>query len=156
IIGSAFIIDGSPFTIVGVAPPGFFGATVRPDPPDFWLPLAAEPAVHGKNSILDQKTMHWLSVFGRVKPGIDRAALEAQLNVQLRGWLRENEPPSNETQRQEIQKQRLAVVPGGGGTTRMKQNYEHDLRLLLGITALVLLIACANLANLQLARGAAA
>jgi predicted permease len=156
VLGASFVIDGFPFTIVGVAPPGFFGATVRPDPPDFWAPLGAEPAVRAKNSILDQKRMHWLYAFGRIKPGADRAAVEARLNVQLRRWLMDNEPPANDKQRQEIQNQRLAVVPGGGGTTQMKNTYERDLRLLLGITGIVLLIACANLANLQLARGAAA
>jgi macrolide transport system ATP-binding/permease protein len=156
IVGAPFLIGGAPFTIVGVAPPGFFGAAIRPEPPDFWMPLGTEPAAQGRNSILDRKTMHWLYVFGRVKPGAERPAIEAKLRVQLRRWLLENEPPVDEKRRQEIDRQQISLVPGGGGLGHIKQTYERDLRLLLGITGLVLLIACANLANLQLARGAAA
>ncbi len=156
VIGASFVIDGAPFTVVGVAPPGFFGAVVRPDPPDFWLPLGAEPSVKGKNSILDQRTMHWLYAFGRIKPDARPSAVQAKLNAELHQWLLANEPPSNEKQRKDLEKQFIALVPGGGGVSQLKRTYEHDLRLLLGITALVLLIACANLANLQLARGAAA
>ncbi|MBZ5725589.1 MAG: ABC transporter permease [Acidobacteriia bacterium] len=155
VVGAAFIIEGAPFTVIGIAPPGFFGAALRPDPPDFWMPLAAEPATHGRNALLDVKTNHWLYVFGRARPGMQRARVEAEVNTELRQWLLANEPPGTERDRQNIEKQHLALVPGGAGLAAMKENYQDDLRLLLGITGLVLLIACANLANLQLARGAA-
>jgi macrolide transport system ATP-binding/permease protein len=151
IIGSTFVIEGAPFTIVGIAPPGFFGAMLRPDPPDLWMPLAAEPATHGKNALLDRATSHWLYVFGRVPGGVDRAPIEAKLNVELRQWLHANETLDPK----QFDQQSIALVPGGAGTTQLRQYYENDLRVLLGITGLVLLIACANLANLQLARGAA-
>jgi predicted permease len=154
ILGSQFIIEGAPFTIVGIAPPGFFGAEMRPDPPDFWMPLAMEPMAHGKNALLDQNA-HWLNVFGRMRPGASAATAEARLNGHLQQWLRTNDPPATARQRQELDKQHITLAPGGAGITAMKENYQQDLRLLLGITALVLLIACANLANLQLARGAA-
>ena len=156
IVGAAFIIDGAPFTVIGIAPPGFFGAALRPDPPDFWMPLAAEPAAHGKNALLDQKTSHWLYAFGRARPGIQLGRVEAEINTELRQWLLANEPPASERDRQSIEKQHITLAPGGAGLSEMKENYRHDLGLLMGITGLVLLIACANLANLQLARGAAA
>ncbi|HEV2687339.1 MAG TPA: ABC transporter permease, partial [Bryobacteraceae bacterium] len=156
ILGATFHIDGTPYTIVGVTPPGFFGAALRPDPPDFWMPLATEPVVHGRNSLLDQKTSHWLYCFGRVKPGTALAPLEAKLTAELRQWLLANESVNNDRDRQNVAKMHLALIPGGGGVASLKENYDRDLRLLLGITALVLLIACANIANLQLARGAAA
>lgn len=156
VIGSTFIIEGSPFTVIGVAPPGFFGAELRPNPPDFWMPLAAEPATHGKNSLLDQATSHWLYVFGRLKPGIRPQLVEAKVNAALQQWLPANEPVLSDRERQEIPKQHIALAPGGAGVSAMKEEYERDLRLLFGITGLVLLIACANLANLQLARGAKA
>ena len=156
IVGAAFIIEGAPFTVIGIAPPGFFGAGLRPDPPDFWMPLATEPATHVKNSLLDEKTDHWLYVFGRAKPGIHLARVEAEVNTELRQWLLANEPPATERDRQNIDKQHISLAPGGAGLAEMKENYQRDLRLLMGITGLVLLIACANLANLQLARGAAA
>jgi macrolide transport system ATP-binding/permease protein len=160
VIGSTFIIDGAPFTIAGIAPPGFFGAMMRPDPPDFWMPIADEPAAHRENSLLDANLMarndeHWLYIIGRAKTGVHVAPLEAKLNVELRQWFLENDPPRTEGARKELERQHITLVPGGAGVAEMKLNYEHDLRLLMGITLLVLLIACANLANLQLARGAA-
>ncbi|MGO9261153.1 MAG: ABC transporter permease [Bryobacteraceae bacterium] len=155
IIGAALIVEGAPFTVIGIAPPGFFGAALRPDPPDFWMPLATELTTHGKNALLDHKTDHWLYVFGRAKPGIQLARVEAEVNTELRQWLLANEPPATERDRQNIAKQHISLAPGGAGLAEMKDDYQRDLRLLLGITGLVLLIACANLANLQLARGAA-
>jgi predicted permease len=155
VIGAAFDIDGAPYTIVGITPPGFYGAALRPDPPDFWMPLAMEPVALGKNALLDQKTAHWLYVFGRIKPGTPLPPVEAELTTELRQWLLENEA-ANDRDRQNIAKMHITLAPGGAGVASLKENYDRDLRLLLGITALVLLIACANLANLQLARGASA
>jgi macrolide transport system ATP-binding/permease protein len=154
VIGSTFVIAGSPFTIVGVAPPGFYGAILRPDPPDFWLPLAAEPAVYGQTALLDRSDSHWLYAFGRIRAGVQLSRVEAGMNVELRRWLDANVPASDPS-RNQIDKQHIALVPGGGGVAMLQAYYRNDLTLLFGITGLVLLIACANLANLQLARGAA-
>ena len=155
-IGAALVIDGTPFTLIGIAPPGFFGAALQPNPPDLWMPLASEPLVHGTNALLDQVQSHWLYAFGRARPGMHLGRVEAEINSELRQWLNDNPPAEEERFRKEIGKQHIAIVPGGAGIAEMRENHEHDLRLLLGITGLVLLIACANLANLQLARGAAA
>jgi predicted permease len=152
VLGATFVIEGAPFTLIGIAPPGFFGAALRPDPPDFWIPLAAEATAHGKNALVDQKTAHWLYAFGRLKPGARPAEVEARVNGEMKQWLLANDPPGNP---RDIDRQHVTLVPGGAGVASMKENYQRDLRLLLGITALVLLIACANLANLQLARGTA-
>ncbi|HYL74872.1 MAG TPA: ABC transporter permease [Bryobacteraceae bacterium] len=156
VLGATFHIDGTPYTIAGIAPPGFFGATLRPDPPDFWMPLAMEPVTYGRNSLLDQKNSHWLYLFGRIKPGTALAPVEAELTTELRQWLLDNEAVNNDRDRQNVAKMHITLTPGGAGVAALKENYQRDLRLLLGITALVLLIACANLANLQLARGASA
>jgi len=155
-IGGVLVVDGTPFTLIGIAPPGFFGASLQPNPPDLWLPLASEPAVHGANALLDQAQNHWLYVFGRAKPGMQLGRVEAEINSELRQWMTDNPPVEEARFRKEIDKQHIALVPAGAGVAQMRENYQHDLRLLLGITGLVLLIACANLANLQLARGAAA
>jgi macrolide transport system ATP-binding/permease protein len=155
LVGSAFLIDGAPFTIAGIAPPGFFGDTLRPDPPDFWLPLATEPIVHGQRALLDRGDNHWLYIIGRLKPGTDVAPLESKLNVQLRQWLLQNDPPTTSFAKREFEHQYLALTPAGNGIAKMKQNFGADLKLLMSITGLVLLLACANLANLQLARGIA-
>jgi predicted permease len=153
ILGSTFIIDGTPYSIMGVAPQGFFGETLRPDPPDFWLPLATEVAMHKENALLDRPDNHWLYIIGRIKPGFDQRAVESKLNAELLQWLMSEEAPSTDSGRQEIQKQHIGLVPAGGGVALLQQDYERDLRLLLMITTVVLLIACANVANLQLARG---
>ena len=156
IIGSGFVIDGGLFTVVGIAPAGFFGAALETNPPDFWMPLASEPGVQGKNSLLEQADSFWLYTFGRIKRGIQLNRVEAKVNTELKQWLIDNEPPLAEKDRPTIEKQHISLAPGGAGLATMRENYQLDLRLLLGITAMVLLIACANLANLQLARGAAA
>ncbi len=155
VIGAAFVVDGAPVTIAGIAPPGFFGDTLGPNPPDFWLPLATEPYMRKRNSLLDRTDQHWLYIIGRIKPGASTAALESRANVELRQWFLENDPPANDAARRDIERQHIVVAAAGGGVALMKQHYEHDLRLLMAITGLVLLIACANLANLQLARGTA-
>jgi len=110
---------------------------------------------HAKNALLEQKGSYWLYVFGRSKPGIQLAGVEAKVNTELRQWLLANEPAAAPRDRQAIDKQHITLASGGAGLAEMKENFQHDLNLLLGITGLVLLIACANLANLQLARGAA-
>ncbi len=70
IVGSTFIVDGHPFTITGIAPPGFFGETLRSNPPELWLPLQQEPLCRtAQNSLLQQSISGWLRVIGRLKPG---------------------------------------------------------------------------------------
>jgi hypothetical protein len=149
LIGTSLVIEGAPFTLVGIAPPGFFGAVLRPDPPDFWMPLSAEATTHGGNAALDQKGLHWLYVFGRIRPEARLASVEARLNLELRQWLLTNDPPSSEKDRRAIKQQYVGLIPGGAGVSQLRENYRSDLRLLIGITGLVLLIACANLANLM-------
>ncbi len=155
IVGSTFVIDGAAFTIVGVAPREFFGETLRPDPPDFWMPLATEPVAHKDNALLDRADNHWLYVIGRIKPGIQAGVVEAKINITLHQWLVANEHIVTESDRKNLEESHITLAPAGGGVSILRENYERDLRLLLMITSVVLLIACANVANLQLARGAA-
>ena len=155
VVGSTFVIDGFPFTIAGIAPPGFYGDTMRPDPPDFWLPLGSEPAVRQRNALLDRTQDYWLYVFGRLRPDASLAAVEARINAELRQWMAENDPPVNASAKQAFEKIHITMAPGGSGIRNMEDNYGRDLKLLMAVTGLVLLIACANLANLLLARGAA-
>jgi len=158
IVGSTFVIEGHPFTIVGIAPPGFFGETLRGNPPDLWIPLQQEPLIAGGNSLLRQQISAWLRVIGRVKPGASVDAVGPRLTAVLRQWMQHDAGyPSNwmpEVERV-LPKQVVNVVPAGAGVGVMKEQYGQSLKMLLGVCALVLLIACANVANLLLARSVA-
>ena len=156
-IGSTFILDGHPVTIVGVAPPGFFGETLRSDPPEVWLPIQQEPVFRGTSSLL--KTFPaWVRVIGRLKPGASPDALPARFTNLIRVWLvNESGMPSEWISglKQGLSKQVIKVIPAGAGVGAMKADYSTSLRILLAVCGMVLLIACANIANLLLARGAA-
>ena len=154
VVGATFTINMIDYTVVGIAPPGFFGDQLRPDPPDFWLPLATEPALSGQNSVLNNPGLHWLYIIGRLKPGARPASVQSEVTVALQHWL-STQPDLTAHDRSELGKQQVIVVPGGGGVANLQQETAAGLRLLIMISGLVLLIACANIANLLLARGAA-
>jgi predicted permease len=157
IIGSTMILDGHPMTIVGITPPGFFGETLRSDPPEVWIPLQQEPIFRGKNSLLHTFPA-WLRVIGRLKPGATPNALPSRLTNLIRVWLVDESGMPAEWMtgiKAQLAKQNIKVVPGGAGVGVMKENYADSLHILLAVCCLVLLIACANIANLLLARGTA-
>jgi hypothetical protein len=159
VIGSSFTVEGHPFTIVGIAPPGFFGETLRSDPPDLWLPMQHEPLVNGENSLLHQSIGAWLRVIGRLRPGATVAGMSPRLTGILRQWLKNDSgfPPEFMPEINSVlPKQNIRVVPAGGGVATMKADYGSSLHILLTVCCLVLLTACANIANLLLARGMAA
>jgi len=166
VIGSTFIINSLAHTVVGVAPPGFYGDTLRSDPPDIWLPLATEPALDAQNSILNRADFEWLYLIGRLKPADEAAAVQSRLTVELQQWLwqrgwdsvtpqQRNDAGLVAEARKEVAAQHVHLTPAGGGVDELKEDYSTGLRLLMTIAGLVLLIACANIANMQLARGAA-
>ena len=158
VVGSTFVIEGHPFTVVGVAPPGFFGETLRGDPPDVWIPLQQEPLVAGGNSLLRNPFSAWLRAIGRLRPGASTDGTAARLTGVLRDWIQHDAGYPAAWMPDIIRalpKQTLAVVPAGAGVGVMKEQYQTSLTILLAACALVLLIACANVANLLLARAVA-
>jgi len=158
VVGSTFMIEGHPFTVVGVAPPGFFGETLKSDPPDVWLPIQQEPLLNGDNALLHQSVGAWLRVIGRLLPGASTAGMSARLTGVLRQWLMHDSgypAPFMPDIERGLPKQVLNVVPAGAGVAVMKEEYGRSLNILLGVCGMVLLIACANVANLLLARGVA-
>jgi predicted permease len=154
-VGSTFYIQSHPVTIVGIAPPGFFGDRINDNPPAFWIPLNAEPVLEGETTLLKVAESNWLYVLGRVKPGVAPKALDAKISSTLRQWLATQPAYTLNGNNKEIPKQHVVLTPGGGGIQNLQQEAGDGLRLLTWISALVLLVACANIANLLLARGAA-
>jgi predicted permease len=155
VVGSTFYLQSHPVTVIGIAPPGFFGDRVNDSPPAFWIPLNAEPILEGETTILKVAESNWLYVLGRVKPGVAPKALEAKISSTLRQWLATQPTYTRNGNDKEIPKQHVVLTAGGGGIQNLQQEAGDGLRLLTWISALVLLVACANIANLLLARGAA-
>jgi predicted permease len=152
VIGGTFIFNGKPYTIVGITPPGFYGEKLASDPSSFWIPLSNEPGLLETSSILERGDMQWLNVLGRLKPGVNQKQVEAQLQVELRQFLAS---PLSKVETRDtglIPKQTLHLAPGGAGVQRMQEDYKDGLHLLMWISLFVLLIACANLANLMMVR----
>jgi predicted permease len=155
VVGSTFVVEGHPFTVIGVAPPGFFGETLQSDPPDIWVPLQQEPMISAEGSLLHQPISAWLRMVGRLRPGASTDGMAARLTGVLRQWMRNDSGyPANwmpDVIRM-LPKQVISVVPAGAGVAVMKEQYGRSLQILLAVCGLVLLIACANVANLLLAR----
>jgi len=154
VVGSTYLINGHPFTVVGIAAPGFYGAKmVGWGMPDIWLPVTTEPLITQDLSRLKIPSSHWLDLIGRVKPGTDPKRLEAQLRVELHNWQASHLQDMSPQEKEVWQQQKMYLTPGGAGVAAMKEEYEGGLELLLGAAGCVLLVACANIANLLLARG---
>jgi macrolide transport system ATP-binding/permease protein len=155
IVGSTISIQTKPFTVIGIAPPGFFGDRVTDIPADIWMPVNAEPYARGKSSILTHQDSNWLYAIGRVRPGTNIGALQAKLSQALRGWLSTRPVYTDNGSSSIIPKQHVVIVPAGGGIQNLQQQAGLGLKLLMVLSCFVLLIACANIANLLLARGTA-
>src|SRR5207247_2081833 len=154
-IGRTLTIERVPFTVVGVAPPEFFGADVGRTF-DVVVPLGCEPLVRGKDSGLDRRSMWWLNVIVRLRPNQSEGAGVAALRG-VQPQIREATQPADWPA--DILKDYLrdpyTLLPAATGSSFLRIRYQRPLLTLLVVVALVLLIACANIANLLLARATA-
>jgi macrolide transport system ATP-binding/permease protein len=155
IVGSTIYIQAKPFTIVGIAPPGFFGDRVSDTPPDVWLPLNASVYIDGTNANLLQPEEHWLYPLGRVREHTNIAGLQTKITNLLRQWLYTRPLITANGGAAIIPKMHVVLTPGGGGIQNLQKQTGRGLKMLMILSSVVLLIACANIANLMLARGTA-
>ena len=156
IVGKPLTINGTLFTVIGVMPPKFFGVEINEESPDMWLPLAFQEQVMLQPSLLGPHGLYWMHLMGRQQPGANLAQAQAWITSQLQRYMmdREGVQPSS-SRAQEIQKIFVPLLPGGRGVSHLREQYSQPLNILMGAVAMVLLIACANLANFLLARAAA-
>ncbi len=155
-VGRKITLDGQPFEVVGVTPPEFFGMEVGRRY-DVAVPICAEEILNGENQRLDRRWSWWLLVMGRLKPGWTMERATQHLTAISPGMLQETLPTDNydAAEQKHYLGFKLGAFPVANGVSNLRRNYDRALWLLLGITGLVLLIACANLANLMLARASA-
>ena len=154
-VGKVAILNGTAFTIVGVTPPEFFGERVR-RPADFWVPLVFHPQIELRPSYLEQPDAYWLNAIGRLAPGVTRVQAQTATTAALRQFLRNAAGDKVAADRaRQIEESRIELADGSGGISGLRQMYSEPLRILLGVVLLVLLIACANVGNLLLARATA-
>jgi predicted permease len=155
-------INKTSFEIIGVAPAGFFGESVG-ESPDIWIPMTMQPAVYPGSDLLtafpdkniDQHI--WLQVIARLKPSVTLAQANAEINVVFQRYVASSAAAAklSPDEMREYSDQQIKLQQGARGTSTVHGEFAEPLKLLMALVALVLLIACANLANLLLARGAA-
>jgi predicted permease len=154
LVGSSITLNGVPSTIIGVAARGFYGDTMRPNAAEIWIPLSTEPLLQPASRLLESKPSRWLYAIGRLKPGVAIAPVQSQVTATLQQWIATalDLPPDD---RARIPQQNIVITSAAGGVNSVRDRMFPSLKLLQAIAAAVLLIACANLANLLLARGMA-
>jgi predicted permease len=152
VLGRTVRVTKAPFTIVGVAPPEFFGATIG-DAPDAWVPLSTQPAIMpGRNWINDPHTF-FANIVARLRPGVTRERASAALTpVAVRIDLERARPGLPAEARRRIEAQRLDVLPLASGLSSLRERFSKPLHVLFAMVAMGLLMACVNVMGLQLAR----
>ena len=160
ILGKSLRIHQTTFEVIGVAPSGFFGTTVGEEP-DIWVPLMMQDAVYPGRDLLAPiqalgNNYAWLQVMARLKPGVTLQQSKAAINVAFKAFLTDTlGTRGTEKDRRGFLNQQINPQPGSRGSSSLHETFGNPLKVLMGIVAFVLLIACANVANLLLARGAA-
>src|SRR5215813_8176757 len=154
IIGNSITIDKTAYTIVGVAPQEFFGTTVG-ESPDIWVPLSMEEQLPPGWKGLSNRLFQSLYLIGRLRSGVSTEQASTETNSLFKQVLLEyaGSQPSSE-RLQDIQNARIDLTPAGRGLSELRKDFSLPLKILMVVVGVVLLIACANIANLLMARAA--
>src|ERR1700722_6802704 len=152
IVGSSFYINTKPATIIGIAPKGFYGDRIDTNPPKYFLPMSLMDQVIGAPYFKNPEEQ-WASIIGRVKRGTSLPALQDKASALLKQQFAPFKTFTDQLAKRVLPRTHVVLSPGGGGIQNMQDGYKDHLKLLQWIAAMVLLIACANIANLLLVRG---
>jgi predicted permease len=152
VVGSTFYLNTYPVTILGITPASFYGDSMRETTPDFYVPLAIEPVLGADFS---NKTVDWLYIMGRARAGVSQAALQAKVSTVIHQSFEEKPWFQDEEGKKALAKSHVVLTSGAMGHAALQRDAKDVLYMLLSIAGLVLLIACANIANLVLVRGLA-
>jgi macrolide transport system ATP-binding/permease protein len=152
VVGSTFWVNTKPVTVVGIAPRGFYGDRLSSNPPDVYLPIETMPVL-AEALYVNDPNVQWLYLVGRMKPGVSTIQLQQKVSALVKQSFSETKMFSAGPGKAQLAKVHVVLTPGGGGIQDIQEQYASNLHLLMAISGLVLLIACANIANLLLARG---
>ena len=154
-IGRVLTVNGVPCTVVGVAPAGFYGIVLG-EPPDLWAPLTMQSELTREPTLLAVNGPYWVHLGARRAAGSSMAQQQQWLNSQIRAYVLAHEGGKiTPERRKEIERIADPLVPAGSGVSSLRLNFEAPLLILMGVVVLVLLVACANLANFLLAKATA-
>ena len=157
VLNDAIIINGQPMTIVGVTPPAFAGTTLGVKP-DVYVPITMRNLIQPGSNTFEDRRNYWIYLFARLKPGVSMEQAREAINVPYRGIINEVEAPLqrlSDTALAKFKAGEIFLERGDSGQSAFRATAQAPLTLLMAATAFVLLIACANIANLLLARSAA-
>ena len=155
VIGRELTINGTQFTVIGVMPPRFYGVELNEQSFDMWLPMTMQQEVMLRPSLLTPDGLFWIHIMARRKAGVRGAEGQSWVTAQFQRFLVDRAGASiSDARRQQIRGSFIPLLPGGSGLSHLRSDYETPLTVLMVMVGIVLLIACANLANLLLAKAA--
>jgi predicted permease len=155
VIGRELTINGTQFTVIGVMPARFYGVELNEQSPDMWLPMTMQQEVMLRPSLLTPDGLFWIHIMARRKAGVRGAEGQSWVTAQFQRFLVDRAGASiSDARRQQIRGSFIPLLPGGSGLSHLRSDYETPLTVLMVMVGIVLLIACANLANLLLAKAA--
>ena len=153
VLGRAILVNGASYSVVGVMPAKFYGVELNEEPPDMWIPITMQPQVTLGPTLLRPDGMFWIHLMGRRREDVSVASAQAWVTAQFQQFLVDRAGAGIAPERRkQIAGAYIPLLPGKSGLSHIRTTYQAPLAALMGMVGIVLLIACANLANLLLAK----